>query len=182
MVLSLIQRLLTHPTLRSFLTVMQSIHPSIFIYLSIWYGIITHTTPISSPLYELGIQGMIAEVHLRRIERLTVSTVQVSNALCVTYRDMLSEYVHYSDTRINRIISSNVIGMTVALKLRKQVNVAVAGNMGSGKSTLIGVLSTGQYDNGKGSARTQVMCMFINDDDDDCTIVMYDIKILVYMI
>jgi len=87
MVLSLIQRLLAHPTLRSFLTVMQSIHPSIFIYLSIWYGIITHTTPICSPLYELGIQGMIAEVHLRRIERLTVSTVQVSNALCVTYRE-----------------------------------------------------------------------------------------------
>ena len=82
-------------------------------------------------------------------------------------------------------ISINVISMTVTLKLRQllQVNVAVAGNMGSGKSTLIGVLSTGQYDNGKGSARTQVMCMFINDDDDDdCTNIMYDIKILVYMI
>ncbi len=47
------------------------------------------------------------------------------------------------------------------------MNVAVAGNMGSGKSTLIGVLSTGQYDNGKGSARTQVISMFINDDNDD---------------
>ena len=78
--------------------------------------------------------------------------------------------------------------MTVTLKRRQlsQVNVAVAGNMGSGKSTLIGVLSTGQYDNGKGSARTQVMCMFINDDndddddDDDCMVIMYDIKILVY--
>jgi len=41
------------------------------------------------------------------------------------------------------------------------VNVAVAGNMGSGKSTLIGVLSTGQYDNGKGSARTQVLMMMM---------------------
>jgi len=75
--------------------------------------------------------------------------------------------------------------MIITLKPRKilQVNVAVAGNMGSGKSTLIGVLSTGQYDNGKGSARTQVISMFINDDDDDdddCTIIMYDFKILVY--
>jgi GTPase SAR1 family protein len=70
------------------------------------------------------------------------------------------------------------------------VNVAVAGNMGSGKSTLIGVLSTGQYDNGKGSARTQVISIFMNhdddggggddDDDDDCTIIMYDFKILMY--
>jgi len=85
-------------------------------------------------------------------------------------------------------ISINVISISVALKLRQllQVNVAVAGNMGSGKSTLIGVLSTGQYDNGKGSARTQVISMFINDDndddddDDDCTIIMYDIKILMY--
>ena len=102
---------------------------------------------------------------------------------------MLSEYVHYSDTRINRIISIDVISMKITLKLRQllQVNVAVAGNMGSGKSTLIGVLSTGQYDNGKGSARTQVISMFISDDnddddDDDCTIIMYDIKILMFTI
>ena len=59
----------------------------VHIYWRCLYGIITHTTPIYSPFHELGIQGMIAEVHLRRIERLTVSTVQVSNALCVTYRE-----------------------------------------------------------------------------------------------
>jgi ABC-type transport system involved in cytochrome bd biosynthesis fused ATPase/permease subunit len=75
--------------------------------------------------------------------------------------------------------------MTVTLKLRQlfQVNVAVAGNMGSGKSTLIGVLSTGQYDNGKGSARTQVISMFINDDDNDCTcITIYDMMMLVELL
>ena len=37
-----------------------------------------------------------------------------------------------------------------------QVSVAVAGDVDSGKSTLIGVLSSGQLDNGKGLARTQV--------------------------
>jgi len=47
-----------------------------------------------------------------------------------------------------------------------QVNVAVAGNMGSGKSTLIGVLSTGHYDNGKGSARTQVLIGYSDNNDD----------------
>ena len=62
-------------------------HNYLFYFLHCLYGIITHTTPIYSPFYELGIQGMIAEVHLRRIERLTVSTVQVSNSLCVTYRE-----------------------------------------------------------------------------------------------
>jgi len=59
----------------------------VHIYWRCLYGIITHTTPIYSSSHELGIQGMIAEVHLRRIERLTVSTVQVSNALCITYRE-----------------------------------------------------------------------------------------------
>jgi hypothetical protein len=59
----------------------------VHIYWRCMYGIITHTAPICSPVYELGIQGMIAEVHLRRIERLTVSTVQVNIALCVTYRE-----------------------------------------------------------------------------------------------
>jgi GTPase len=38
-----------------------------------------------------------------------------------------------------------------------QVNVAVAGDLNSGKSTMIGVLSTGQLDNGKGLARTKVL-------------------------
>ena len=58
-------------------------------YLSIFLFVLSacHETPIYSPFYELGIQGMIAEVHLRRIERLTVSTVQVSTASCVTYRE-----------------------------------------------------------------------------------------------
>jgi hypothetical protein len=52
----------------------------VHIYWRCLYGIITHTTPIDSPSFEVGIQGMIAEVHLRRIERLTVSTVQVNTA------------------------------------------------------------------------------------------------------
>lgn len=38
-----------------------------------------------------------------------------------------------------------------------QVSVAVAGDLNSGKSTMIGVLSTGQLDNGKGLARSQVL-------------------------
>lgn len=38
-----------------------------------------------------------------------------------------------------------------------QVNVAVAGDLNSGKSSMIGVLCTGQLDNGKGLARTQVL-------------------------
>ena len=38
-----------------------------------------------------------------------------------------------------------------------QVNVAVAGDLNSGKSTMIGVLSTGRLDNGKGLARMQVL-------------------------
>lgn len=38
-----------------------------------------------------------------------------------------------------------------------QVNVAVAGDLDSGKSTMIGVLCTGHLDNGKGLARTKVL-------------------------
>jgi GTPase len=38
-----------------------------------------------------------------------------------------------------------------------QVSVAVAGDLDSGKSTMIGVLSTGLLDNGKGLARAQVL-------------------------
>ncbi len=113
MVLSLIPRLLTHLPISPFLsssslssssiiiiTIISftiilihhhfyhhQTHNYLFYFLHCMYGIITHTTPIYSPFHELGIQGMIAEVHLRRIERLTVSTVQVSNYLCVTYRE-----------------------------------------------------------------------------------------------
>jgi len=59
-----------------------------------------------------GEQGVTAEVHMRRLTRLTVDTCQV--------------------------------------------NVAVAGDLDAGKSTLIGVLSTGKLDNGRGLARMQV--------------------------
>lgn len=38
-----------------------------------------------------------------------------------------------------------------------QLDVCVAGDSNSGKSTLIGVLVHGQLDNGRGSARTQVL-------------------------
>lgn len=37
-----------------------------------------------------------------------------------------------------------------------QITVAIAGDFDSGKSTLIGVLSTGHHDNGKGSARMHI--------------------------
>jgi GTPase len=37
-----------------------------------------------------------------------------------------------------------------------QVSVAIAGDVDSGKSTTIGVLSSGNLDNGKGLARAQV--------------------------
>ena len=59
----------------------------LFIYLSIYQFIYAIYLSIKLSFHELGIQGMIAEVHLRRIERLTVSTVQVNTSICVTNRE-----------------------------------------------------------------------------------------------
>jgi GTPase len=41
------------------------------------------------------------------------------------------------------------------------VRIAVVGNVDSGKSTLIGVLTGGQLDNGRGLARSRV-CLFFD--------------------
>lgn len=70
-----------------------SIYRSIYLfvhvsmYLSIYSLVLSFFLSVNSPFHELGIQGMIAEVHLRRIERLTVSTVQVNTSVCVTNRE-----------------------------------------------------------------------------------------------
>ena len=42
-------------------------------------------------------------------------------------------------------------------KVPKDVRIAVIGNVDSGKSTMIGVLTSGQYDDGRGSARSRIL-------------------------
>jgi len=65
-----------------------------------------------------------------------------------------------------RQLYAGVQGTTAEVHMRRRqritvdvvhVNVAVAGDLNSGKSTMIGVLSTGRLDNGKGLARMQVL-------------------------
>ena len=42
-------------------------------------------------------------------------------------------------------------------KIPKDVRIAVIGNVDSGKSTMIGVLTSGEFDDGRGSARSRIL-------------------------
>ena len=71
--------------------------------------------------------------------------------------DILSLTEVYSKTNPNgNVIKYFLVREDASKRQYIDLNIAVAGNVDSGKSTTIGVLSSGQLDNGRGRARTSV--------------------------
>ena len=73
----------------------------------------------------------------------------------ITKPEKMNQFVHLND---NNYVAQILVTRTHKkhISSSSQLTVAVAGDFDSGKSTLIGVLSTGQSDNGKGSARMHI--------------------------